>query len=109
MRRGGRSGNAGCSRGRQRLGALGLATSLLTGCVTGVFEPRIATVCPPVIEYSRRFQARAAEELALLPKGSAISELLSDYVMMREQARACPEKPGQCPVTADLRNAACPF
>ena len=42
-----------------------------------------------MVEYSREFQARAAEELALLPEGSAIEEMLADYAVMREQARAC--------------------
>jgi hypothetical protein len=56
---------------------------------TGISEPRIATVCPPVVEYSREFQARAADELDLLPEGSAIVELLSDFAVMRDQARAC--------------------
>jgi hypothetical protein len=46
-------------------------------------------VCPPVVEYSREFQARAAEELALLPAASATVEMLSDYAVMREQARMC--------------------
>jgi hypothetical protein len=45
--------------------------------------------CPPVVEYSRNFQARAAKELALLPEGSAIAEMISDYAVMREQARVC--------------------
>lgn len=45
--------------------------------------------CPPVVEYSREFQARAAEQLALLPERSAIAEMLSDYAVMREQARLC--------------------
>ena len=63
--------------------------SLLTGCATASSEPRIATVCPPVIEYSREFQARAADELDLLPEGSAIAEMLSDYSVMRDQARRC--------------------
>jgi hypothetical protein len=31
---------------------------------------------------------RAAEELALLPQGSALTEMLSDYAVMREQLRA---------------------
>ena len=39
-------------------------------------EPRIATVCPPVVEYTREFQARAAEELGWLPVRSAIAEML---------------------------------
>jgi len=45
--------------------------------------------CPPVVEYSREFQARAAEELVLLPEDSAVAEMLADYAVMREQARAC--------------------
>jgi hypothetical protein len=45
--------------------------------------------CPPVVAYSREFQARAAEELDLLPEGSAIAEMMSDYAVMQEQARVC--------------------
>ena len=56
---------------------------------TGGSEPRIVTVCPPVVEYSREFQARAVEELDVLPEGAAIAEMLSDYAVIREQARAC--------------------
>jgi hypothetical protein len=40
-------------------------------------------------EYSREFQARAAEELAVLPDGSAIAEMMADSAVMREQARTC--------------------
>ena len=36
-----------------------------------------------------RSQAHAADELDLLPDGSAIAEMLSDYSVMRDQARAC--------------------
>ena len=43
----------------------------------------------PVVEYSREFLARASEELASLPHGSAIAEMLSDYAVMREQGRVC--------------------
>jgi hypothetical protein len=32
---------------------------------------------------------QAAEELALLPEGSAIAEMISDYAVMREQAQIC--------------------
>jgi hypothetical protein len=45
--------------------------------------------CPPVVEYSWEFQARAADELALLPEGSAIAEMLADHAVMREQAHKC--------------------
>jgi len=42
-----------------------------------------------VVEYGRERQARAAEELARLPEGSMIAEMLSDYAVMRDQTRAC--------------------
>ncbi|KAB2787834.1 hypothetical protein F9K97_07560 [Brucella anthropi] len=61
----------------------------LTACATVASEPRVATVCPPVVEYSREFQARAADELDLLPERSAIAEMLADYSVMRDQARTC--------------------
>jgi hypothetical protein len=67
--------NARCST--RRLAVLAIATISLTGCATGASERRITTVCPPVVEYSREFQARAAEELGGLPDGSAIAEHIS--------------------------------
>ena len=79
--------NVGCWK--RRLAVLVLVTIWLSGCATGSSEPRIATVCPPVVEYSREFQARAAEELARLPHGSAIAEMLSDYAVIRDQVRMC--------------------
>jgi hypothetical protein len=79
--------NARCWK--QQLAALAIATSLLSGCATVSSNGRAIGTCPPVVEYSRDFQARAAEELTLLPDGSAIAELLSDYAVMRDQARAC--------------------
>jgi hypothetical protein len=42
-----------------------------------------------VVDYSREFQARSAEELALMPDGSAVVEMMGDYAVMREQARVC--------------------
>lgn len=79
--------NAGCWR--LRLAALAIATSLLSGCTTVRSEDGRLATCPPVVEYGREFHARAAEELALLPQGSAIAVMLSDYAVMREQARVC--------------------
>jgi hypothetical protein len=61
---------------------------LLSGCATVGSEQDRLVACPPVVEYSRELQARAAEELALL-SGSAVAEMLSDYAVMREQARGC--------------------
>ena len=79
--------NAGCWK--RRLAVLVIATSWLTGCVGVGFEAGGPGVCPPVVEYSRQVQARAAEELLLLPDGSAVVEMMVDYAVMREQARAC--------------------
>jgi hypothetical protein len=62
---------------------------LLSGCATVGSDGPGPKTCPPAIEYSREFQARAAEELALLPEGSVIAEMLADYAVMREQARSC--------------------
>lgn len=41
----------------------------------------------PFAEYGREFQARAAEEVALLPEGSATAAMLGPYAVMREQAK----------------------
>ena len=79
--------NGGCSR-RRRV-ALGLATIWLSGCATDASDVGSLGACPPVVQHSREFQVRAAEELVLLPEGSAIGQMLSDYAVMREQARDC--------------------
>ncbi|GGB63525.1 hypothetical protein GCM10011316_39240 [Roseibium aquae] len=80
--------NARCWR--RRLAALAIATSLLSGCATVRSEEGWLAACPPFVEYDREFQARAAEELARLPEGSVIAEMLADYAVMREQARSGP-------------------
>ena len=74
---------------RPRRAALAIATILLSGCATIGSDGGGFGMCPPVVEYSREFQARAAEDLRALPDGSAIGEMLSDYAVMREQARSC--------------------
>jgi len=79
--------NAGCWK--RPLAALAIATSWLSGCATVSSDGSEPGACPPVVEYSREFQARAAEELALLQEGSAVAEMLADYAVMRDQARAC--------------------
>ena len=71
--------NDGCSRWRRV--ALSLATIWLSGCATGASKVGSRGACPPVVEYSPEFQARAAEELDLLPEGSAIAEMMSDYAV----------------------------
>lgn len=79
--------NDGCS-GRRRV-VLVLATIWLSGCATGASDVGALGTCPPVVAYSREFQQRAAEDLALLPERSAIKEMLADYAVMRDQARVC--------------------
>lgn len=79
--------NVGCWK--RRLAVLALTTSLLNGCGTVRSEDGRLATCPPVVEYGREFEARAAEELARLPERSMIAEMLSDYAVMRDQARAC--------------------
>ena len=78
--------NAECLK--PRLAALAIVTSLLSACAT-VSSERVVGVCPPVVKYDAGFQARAAQELALLPDGSAIVEMLTDYAVMRDQERVC--------------------
>lgn len=74
---------------RRRLAVLAIATNLLSGCGTVGSETGGFQTCAPVVGYSREFQARAAKELTSLPGGSAIAVMLSDYAVMREQARIC--------------------
>jgi len=59
------------------------------GCASVSSETGGFGMCAPVVEYSREFQTRAAQELRSLPDGSAIGEMLSDYAVMRVQARSC--------------------
>lgn len=79
--------NAECWK--RRLAVLAISMSLLSGCATGASDVGGQGACPPVVEYSREFQARAAEELALLPEASAVQDMLTDYAVVRDQLRAC--------------------
>jgi hypothetical protein len=49
----------------------------------------VTGACPPVVAYSREFQARGALELTLLRDESAVVTMMQDYAVMREQARSC--------------------
>lgn len=42
-----------------------------------------------VVEYDQAFLDRAVEEIRALPEPSAVDEMLRDYGVMRDQARAC--------------------
>lgn len=71
---------------KRRCAALLIATSFVAGCATA---PSDQNACPPVKPYEQSFLDQAADELDLLPDGSAVEEMLKDYAVMRDQARAC--------------------
>jgi hypothetical protein len=60
---------------------------LLTGCAMGGSDTRAP--CPPVVDYTAADQVRAADEIEALPEGAVIVRMLSDYAVLRDQARAC--------------------
>jgi hypothetical protein len=41
------------------------------------------------VDYSAGLEIQAAAELQVLPEGSGVATLISDYAVMRDQARAC--------------------
>ncbi|OWJ91972.1 hypothetical protein CDV54_14225 [Paracoccus yeei] len=67
--------------------ALLIVTLWLSACAMAGFETRAP--CSPVVEYSSADQARAADEVDSLPEGAVIVRMLSDYAVLRDQARAC--------------------
>ena len=79
-----------------------IATTSLTACAMAGSDPSGA-VCPPLVEYGRKFRARAANELVLLPERSALAAMMSDYAVMRAQARACRGIPVNQTELPDLR------
>ncbi len=77
--------NAGCLR----LPAVAplIAVLWLSGCATDGSNADM--LCPPVVSYSAADQARTAAEVATLPEGAVVVRMLSDYAVLRDQARAC--------------------
>ena len=67
--------------------ALLIALLWLTGCAMGGSETRAH--CPPVVDYTAADQAQAADEVEELPEGAVVVQMLSDYAVLRDQARAC--------------------
>jgi len=45
--------------------------------------------CPLVVDYTAADQARAADEVVALPEDAVVVRMLSDYAVLRDQARAC--------------------
>lgn len=67
--------------------ALLIAMLWLTGCAMGAFETRAPF--PPVVDYTSAELSRAADEVEGLPEGTVIVRMLSEYAVLRDQARAC--------------------
>ena len=67
--------------------ALLIATILLVGCATVSSDTQ--AICPPIVEYNTADQIRAAVELEALPDGAIVVRMLSDYAVLRNQARTC--------------------
>jgi hypothetical protein len=65
-----------------------IATLWLSACGMAGSE-RSGQVCPPVVDYSADEQIRAADEVDTLPEGAVVIRMLSDYAVLRDQARAC--------------------
>ena len=64
-----------------------IAMLWLTACAMAGSESKAP--CPPVVEYTTADQARAADEVDALPDGALVAQLLSDYAVLRDQARVC--------------------
>ena len=64
-----------------------IAMLWLTGCA--MVGSDIRAPCPPVVDYTAADQVRAADEVEALPEGAVVVRMLSDYAVLRDQARAC--------------------
>lgn len=63
------------------------------GCATGPDESDTTSDCPPLIVYSKDQQTRLADELDALPAGAVmIRRWIADYILTRDQLRACQPK-----------------
>lgn len=63
-----------------------IAMLSLTACATAGSD---TAPCPPVVEYSAADQARAATEVKAMPEGAVLVRMMSDYAVLRDQARSC--------------------
>ena len=59
----------------------------LTACAMAGSEGQ--ATCPPVVEYSAIDQTHAAAEIEALSENAVVVGMLSDYAVLRDQARAC--------------------
>lgn len=63
-----------------------IAMLWLSGCATASSD---SAPCPPVVVYSTAEQTRAAAEVEALPESAVLVRMMSDYAVLRDQARAC--------------------
>ena len=63
-----------------------IAMLWLSGCATAGSD---SAPCPPVVEYSTAEQTRAAVEVEAMPEEAVLVRMMSDYAVLRDQARAC--------------------
>ena len=71
----------------QPAAALLIAMLCLSACAMRGSEARAP--CPPIVDYTAADQAAAANEIEVQPEGAVIIRMLSDYAVLRDQARAC--------------------
>ena len=62
-----------------------LVSVALSGCVTDAAMPS----CPTLSTVSPELRARIADEAERLPEGSALGWVVTDWVGLRDQVRAC--------------------
>jgi hypothetical protein len=65
------------------------AIVFLAACATSSGTPTYIHVCPIVPQYSKAFEQEAAKELAAIPPNLAITKMLTDYIAVRAEAKAC--------------------
>jgi hypothetical protein len=58
---------------------------LLSGCTTG----GTPSICPPLKEYTVEENQRLLTELEVLPPGAYTIDVIADYMLLRDQVRAC--------------------
>jgi hypothetical protein len=56
----------------------------LSGCAGGT-----PSICPPLKEYSKAENQRLLAELEQLPPGAYTIDVIADYMLLRDQVRAC--------------------
>jgi hypothetical protein len=69
---------------KRALSALMLLLSLAS-CGTASSDD----TCPPVAQYDRATEVRAAQDMASLPADSPLIRMMEDYSVMRAQSRLC--------------------